>query len=99
MVTLVFDNVFTVAQYPYTKFKFGTDNGYLAKSKMPLRDPGKPWAFALAAVITAWREEPTPVDYALSLGDIVTVNSDGISGQFRLERDHNRNVKFVPVAA
>lgn len=97
MFTLKYGDVFTVAEYTYTKFQFGTDNGYRATYReAPRADAGQPWAFALPAVLTAWREAPTPVDYALKFGDIVKVNSDGISGEFRLARDHNRNVKFIP---
>ena len=99
MITLKYGDVFTVAQYTYTKFRFGTDNGYRAVYHEAPRAAGVPWANPIAAVLTAWREAPTPVDYALTFGDIVRVDSDGINGSFRIERDHNRNVKFVEVTA
>jgi len=99
MITLKYGDVFTIAQYKYTKFRFGTDNGYLTRNNMPARDPGQPWANPLAAVLTDFYVPPVVVDYALSFGDVIRVDSDGIAGAFRVDRDHNRNVKFVPVQA
>ena len=95
MTTLQHDDVFTVAEYPYTRFSFGTDRGYAARYGETRDDPGIPWANPLPAVLSdtpITRE--TPVAH-LAFGALVTTPG---YGTYRLERDHNRNVKFVPVA-
>lgn len=89
------EDVFTIAQYQYTRFMFGTDRAYAAKYKStPPANPGTPWAFALPAILSNTpikREVPVA---ELSFGDLVDVVD---YGTYRVERDHNRNVKFVKV--
>ena len=91
--TLKPDDVFTVQEYRYTRFMFGTDRGYAARYNNPMpADPGTPWAFALPSVLSATPIEREPIVAHLSFGDLVNVPD---YGTYRIERDHNRNVKFV----
>lgn len=97
MITLEPGTLFTVAQYPYTTFESGTDIAYSRKYRDALpAQPGTPWAFPHAAIIAA-RElqfaRPVPA-FNLSFGDVVNIPEYGL---YSVQRDHNRNVKFVAV--
>jgi hypothetical protein len=87
------DDVFTVEQYRYRRFMFGTDQGYARRYNNPMpADPGTPWAFSLPAVISATPVAREPIAAHLSFGDLVNVPD---YGTYRIERDHNDNVKFI----
>jgi len=92
VTTLQPNDVFTVEQIAYTRFKFGTDRAYRAKSGSPEGEAGTPWAFPLAAVISDRPQPQEPITARLSFGALVTTPG---YGTYRLEPDHNRNVKFV----
>lgn len=98
MITLRYDDLFSVAQYPHTTFESGTDLAYARQhgNRQHRIDAGTPWAFPHAAVIAA-RElqfaKPVPA-FNLSFGDVVDIPEYGL---YSIERDHNRNVKFVAV--
>lgn len=90
------EDIFTVEQYTYRKFQFGTDRGYAQRYGNPMpADAGTPWAFSLATAITAWKVAQPTIAAHLSFGDLVDVID---YGTYRIERDHNENVKFVKVS-
>jgi hypothetical protein len=90
--TLTPGQLFTVQQYEYTTFEFGTDNAYRAEHGDPAGDPGIPWAFPHPAVLSATPiQRPVITGPHLSFGDLVNVPD---YGTYRILRDHNRNVKF-----
>jgi hypothetical protein len=94
VVTLNPEDIFTVAQYPYTRFRFGTDRAYAARYNNPEPEAGIPWANPQEPFLSAERQEPEPIAARLAFGWLVTTPG---YGTYRLERDHNRNVKFVEV--
>src|SRR2546428_432389 len=92
VVTLAPDDVFTVAEYPYTRFMFGTPRAYRARYNDPPGEPGVPYAFPLPAVLTARPVAREPIAAELAFGARITTPG---YGTYRLARDHNRNVKLV----
>jgi hypothetical protein len=92
--TLLPEELFTVTEYPYTRFSFGTDNAYRERYNSPEGHAGTPWAFSLGAVLSAQPQPKTVIAAHLAFGSLVTTPG---YGTYRLERDHNRNVKFVEV--
>lgn len=92
--TLTPGDMFTVAEYPYSRFVFGTDRAYAARYGNPVPAPGIPWAFSDAAVISSTPQPAPVISAALQFGALITTPG---YGTYRLDRDHNRNVKFVLV--
>lgn len=89
------DEQFEVAEYQYTRFMFGTDTAYAARYGQTVKEPGHPWAFPMAAAITSTPQTKPVISAHLAFGSLVTTPG---YGTYRLERDHNRNVKFVQVS-
>jgi len=95
VTTLLPEQLFTVAEYTYTRFRFGTDRAYRARYNNPEGPAGTPWANPECSVLSS-TPQPRPVIAArLAFGSLVTTPG---YGTYRLARDHNRNVKFVEVA-
>lgn len=90
------EELFAVGDIAHTLFMFGTDRAYRARYSDPAGEPGTPWAFPLPAVLSATPQPPAHVQAHLRFGSLVTTPGYGV---YRLEPDHNRNVKFVEVAA
>ena len=93
-------DLFTVKEYAYTTFEFGTNEDFSIRSGHS-RWPRTPddierpvWAFPHAAVISRSPIPRATPRFALEFGSVLLVAG---YGWYRLARDHNRNVKFERV--